>query len=280
MKIMVKPASAVNLDAYKMADSFVLPILGFAVDYNNYFTLEEIEAILSKTDKEIFVVINKMISNKDIKNLETLMLKLDKIGIAGIFFYDMAVLEIKRRLNLNVDLVWNNTHMVTNYYTCNCYYDLGVKYAYLSNEITIDEILELNKKSNTHNIFMLLGYPVVSFSKRRLVSNCGFRENIIINEPVSKQKYMVKENSDGTTFKYDSIRNNASCLEKIVDSGLDYVYLIEDDINHDDFILGLEWTRNVLDKKMDYCDYVSSMRNLFKGDSGFLFRKTIYKVKK
>ena len=41
MKIMVKPASAVNLDAYKMADSFVLPILGFAVDYNNYFTLEE-----------------------------------------------------------------------------------------------------------------------------------------------------------------------------------------------------------------------------------------------
>ena len=241
MKIMVKPASAVNLDAYKMADSFVLPILGFAVDYNNYFTLEEIEAILSKTDKEIFVVINKMISNKDIKDLETLMLKLDKIGIAGIFFYDMAVLEIKRRLNLNVDLVWNNTHMVTNYYTCNCYYDLGVKYA---------------------------------------VSNCGFRENIIINEPVSKQKYMVKENSDGTTFKYDSIRNNASCLEKIVDSGLDYVYLIEDDINHDDFILGLEWTRNVLDKKMDYCDYVSSMRNLFKGDTGFLFRKTIYRVKK
>ena len=133
---------------------------------------------------------------------------------------------------------------------------MGVKYAYLSNEITIDEILELNKKSNTQNIFMLLGYPVVSFSKRRLVSNCGFRENIIINEPVSKQKYMVKENSDGTTFKYDSIRNNASCLEKIVDSGLDYVYLIEDDINHDDFILGLELTRNVLDKKMDYCDFI------------------------
>ncbi len=278
MKIMVKPANAVNLDVYKMADSFVLPILGFAVDYNNYFTLEEIEAILSKTDKEIFVVINKMISNKDIKDLETLMLKLDKVGIAGIFFYDMAVLEVKRRLNLSVDLVWNNTHMVTNYYTCNCYYDLGVKYAYLSNEITIDEILELNKKSNTQNI--LLGYPVVSFSKRRLVSNCGFRENIIINEPVSKQKYMVKENSDGTTFKYDSIRNNASCLEKIVNSGLDYVYLIEDDINHDDFILGLELTRNVLDKKMEYCDYVSSMRNLFKGDTGFLFRKTIYKVKK
>ena len=280
MKIMVKPASAVNLDAYKMADSFVLPILGFAVDYNNYFTLEEIEAILSKTDKEIFVVINKMISNKDIKDLETLMLKLDKIGIAGIFFYDMAVLEIKRRLNLNVDLVWNNTHMVTNYYTCNCYYDLGVKYAYLSNEITIDEILELNKKSNTHNIFMLLGYPVVSFSKRRLVSNCGFRENIIINEPVSKQKYMVKENSDGTTFKYDSIRNKPTTKEKKLHSRLDYVYIIEDDINHDDFILGLEWTRNVLDKKMDYCDYVSSMRNLFKGDTGFLFRKTIYKVKK
>ena len=41
MKIMVKPASAVNLDAYKMADSFVLPILGFAVDYNRGYFIKD-----------------------------------------------------------------------------------------------------------------------------------------------------------------------------------------------------------------------------------------------
>ena len=130
------------------------------------------------------------------------------------FFYDLSILELKKELHLNLDLVWNNTHMVTNYYTSNYYYDKGCKYSYLSNEITIDEIIEFKKKAKAKLIFMLLGYPVVSFSKRKLLTNSNFEKELKIKEPISKQEYKVIESKFGTTFKYNKVRNNASCLKE------------------------------------------------------------------
>lgn len=278
MNILVKPVR--DIEFYDKADGFVLPLLDFSVDYRNYYTLEDIISIKKRTNKKIFVVMNKMIENDEVESVKNKLLELDKIGIEGIFFYDLAILELKKELDIKTDLVWNNTHMVTNYYTCNYYYSEGVKYAYLSNEITFDDIVTIKNKSKSSLIFMLLGYPVVSFSKRKLVSNSGFKDSIIINEEKSKQKYMVFEDKNGTTFKYNKIRNNSICLKELINNNLDYVYLIEDDIDHDKFIEGLNLTSEFINKKIEEKDYVTNMKNLFGGDTGFLYRKTIYKVTK
>lgn len=276
MEILVKPVK--DIDLYEKADGFVLPLKDYSVDYRNYYTLDEIENIISRTNKKIFIVMNKMMENEDIENLKDILVRIDKLNISGIYFYDLSILELKKELKLNVDLVWNNTHMVTNYSSCNYYYDEGCKYSYLSNEITLDDILLINKKSKATLIFMLFGYPVVSFSKRKLVSNS--KDSIIINEDVSKQKYMVFEDKNGTTFKYNKIRNNSICLKELMDNNFPYVYLIEDDIEHDKFIKGLNLTSSLIENKIDNHNYVSSMKELFGGDTGFLFRKTIYKVTK
>ena len=278
MNILVKPVRDIEL--YDKAEGFVLPLLDFSVDYRNYYTLEDIISIRKRTNKKIFVVMNKMVENDEVESVKNKLLELDKIGIEGIFFYDLAILELKKELGIKTDLVWNNTHMVTNYYTCNYYYSEEVKYAYLSNEITFDDIVTIKNKSKSSLIFMLLGYPVVSFSKRKLVSNSGFKDSIIINEEKSKQKYMVFEDKNGTTFKYNKIRNNSICLKELINNNLDYVYLIEDDIDHDKFVNGLNLTSEFINKKIEEKDYVTNMKNLFGGDTGFLYRKTIYKVTK
>ena len=276
MKVLIKPTN--NIDEYKEADGFVLPLTSFSVDYNNSYTIEDIKEIYSKTDKEVFVVINKMIENDEVDSIKEILLELDKIGITGVFFYDLAILELKKELNLKLDLVWNNTHMVTNYYTCNYYYDKGCKYSYLSNEVTLDEIVDIKKKTKSSLVFMLLGYPVSSFSKRKLLTNSDFEKELIITEPVSKQEYKVVENEYGTTFKYNKVRNNATCLKELIDNNIDYVYLIEDDINHDSFARALKLTKEYIDN--NNLDYVSKMRDIFGSDTGFLYRKTIYKVTK
>lgn len=276
MEILIKPTN--NIDEYMEADGFVLPLLNFSVDYNNYYTFDEIKEIKNKTLKKVFVVINKMIENDEVEELKNMMIQLDTLKIDGIFFYDLSILELKKELDLNVDLVWNNTHMVTNYYTCNYYYDKGCKYSYLSNEITIDEIIELKKNTKSSLIFMLLGYPVVSFSKRKLLTNSKFENKLKIKEPVSKQEYKVIESNFGTTFKYNKVRNNASCLKELIDNNIDYIYLIEDDINHSEFINALKLTKEYINNHNN--EYVKNMRNIFGSDTGFLYRKTIYKVTK
>lgn len=278
MKIIVKPTK--DIDCYHDVDGFVLPLEDFAVDYRNYYSLDDIKRISLETDKEVFVVMNKKFKSKELDKLEKILTQLDKLNITGIFFYDLALLELKSKLNLQTDLVWNNTHMVTNYYTANYYGDLGVKYVYLSNEITLEEILEINKRVQVIPIFMLLGYPVVAFSKRKLVSNSGFSNEVMITEPKSLQQYMVIESKEGTTFKYNKVRNNATILQSLIDSDFPYVYLIEDDIKHELFMKGVNLTRKFINLEISNELYVKSMRELFKGDTGFLYRKTIYKVKK
>ena len=274
MEVLIKPTS--NILEYKEADGFVLPLLNFSVDYNNYYTIDDIKKIHKETNKKIFVIINKIIENDEIDNLKNTIIKLDKLKICGIFFYDLSIIELKKELNLKIDLVWNNTHMVTNYYTCNYYYDKGCEYSYLSNEITMNEIIELKKNTKSSLIFMLLGYPVVSFSKRKLLTNGEFDKEIIIKEPKSGQEYRVIESEYGTTFKYNKIRNNFSCLKELIDNNIDYVYLIEDDINHNDFLQALKFTKQYIKKQDD--EYIKRMRNIFGSDTGFLYRKTIYKV--
>lgn len=276
MKILIKPTN--NIDEYKEADGFVLPLTSFSVDYENSYTIKEIEDICNNTDKEVFVVINKMIENDEVESLKEVLLELDKLDIRGVFFYDFAVLELKKELNLKLDLVWNNTHMVTNYYTCNYYYDKGCNYSYLSNEVTLDEIIDIKKKTKCSLIFMLLGYPVTSFSKRKLLTNSDFDKELIITEPKSLQEYKVIESEFGTTFKYNKVRNNASCLKELIDNKMDYIYLIEDDINHDSFVEALKLTKEYIEN--NNLDYVNKMRDIFGSDTGFLYRKTIYKVTK
>lgn len=278
MKIIIKPSR--DIKYYNDSDGFVLPLKDFSVDYNDYYDIAEISDICNKTKKEIFVVINKMIENSDIDDLKDILIKLDQMNISGVFFYDLAILQLTKKLNLSLDLVLNNTHMVTNYYTCNYYKKLGVDTFYLSNELKKDEILNIINRVDGKTMYMMLGYPTVAFSKRKLLSNCKFDDKIVIKEEKSRQQYLLSENNLGTSFKLNKIVNHGVIIDDLLNSKLDYLYLIEDEIDHELFMKGFSLTKSVIDLKIDTNMYKKEMRKLFGGDSGFLFRNTIYKVKK
>ena len=146
MKLLIEPSNKNKL-YLDIVDGVILPLDDLAVESNIYFTLEEIEKISKNyNDVEIFVKINKNLMNDDIDKVKDALIKLDNLKVKGIFFYDLAILQLKKELNLDVDLVWNQTHMVNNYKTCNYYFEKGVKYALLGKEITLDEIKEILEK--------------------------------------------------------------------------------------------------------------------------------------
>ena len=273
MKLLIKPSKYV--DAFNKFDGLILPIKDFSTDYDTYFTLDEIRNIKEKFNKEIFVVVNRMFFNEDIDSLKELLLEIDKLNITGIFYYDLAVLELKRELDLKTDLVWNATFMVTNYKTCNYYYNKGVKYAYLANEITFDEVLEIKEKSNIIPMFTLFSYPTVATSRRSLVTNYQVMNNlektseIEVEEKITKEKYLVKEDQFGTTFKYGKILNNISVLNKLREVDFPYLVCNEDGIDHETFM-----------KVLDNLDDIDLVNSLIGENTGFLNRKTIYKVKR
>lgn len=281
MKLLVEPMNKENLEFN--CDGLILAINDYAVESNTYFTLDEIKNISDSFNGEIFVKLNKNLMNDDIPFVKDILVQLDKMNINGVFFYDLAVLELKRELNLNIDLVWNQTHMVNNYKTCNYYYSKGVKYALLGKEITLDEILEIINLSDITSMVEVVSKPSVAFSKRKLVTNYykdmgidGSKE-IIVNEKVSNLNFDIKEDSNGTVFFLDLITNGTSIIRDLYDNGCSYIIMRE---------YGIDNFRELVNGTMEYIkDSCSDLSYVLKykklGDStNFFFKKTIYRVKK
>ena len=283
MKLLIEPISK-NCLYLDKTDGIILPLVNYSVESNISFSLDEIRDIKNKSNCCVFVKLNKNIFNHEIDELKNILIELDKIGVDGIFFYDLSVLELKRELNLSVDLVWNQTHMVNNYKTCNYYYSKGCKYALLGKEITLDEIKDIITKSDITSMVEVISKPSVAFSKRKLITNyyknlgLDSKSEFMALEKVTNTKYILKENNDGTTFYLDVITNGTSVIKDLYDCGCEFIIFREfglEDI-FDELIID---TKNYISGGCIDTSYIEKYKKL--GDStNFFFKETIYRVKK
>lgn len=284
MKILIEPITKQN--KYEDADGIILALKDYSVQSMNYYTIDEIKSIKDNNPtKEIFISINKNLMNEDIEPLSLILKEIDKINVNGIFFYDTAVLQLHRELNLSTDLVWSSTHMVNNYKTCNYYYDKGCKYALLGKEITLEEIKEIITNSTITSMVEVVGLPSVAFSKRKLVSNYysdlgkDKKSSIVVEEKITKDKYIVNEDSNGTGFFLDKVVNGTSILKDLYEVDCKYVILREYGIDKDTFYELVKDTKDYINNKCTDEGYIDKYKKL--GDfTNFFFKKTIYKVKK
>ena len=281
MKLLIEVEEKDNLYLDKV-DGIILPLEDYAVESSTFFSLDEIKEISSE-DTEVFVKINKNLLNEDIDKVKEILIELDKLNITGVFFYDLAVLQLKKELNLKLDLVWNQTHMVNNYKTCDYYFSKGVKYALLGKEITLEEVEEIISKSKITSMVEVISKPSVAFSKRKLVTNY-FKDlnssgdnNLEVLEKVTNNKYKFVEDKNGTSIYLDVITNGTSVIKSLYESQCEYIIIRE---------FGLEdiFEELIIDTKKyieDGCidsNYIDKYKKL--GDStNFFFKKTIYKVK-
>lgn len=234
-----------------VADAYLLPLKDLSINYQNTFTIEEIKKI-KKLNKEVFVFVNKNIENSEIETLKEALIKLDEIEITGIIFYDIAVVELKEELNLKTDLVWHQEHLTTNYGTVNYWYNKGVKYSFLSSELTKREIEEIKKNTKSKLFVNVFGYVPIFTSKRHLVEN--YIQTFNLDEKGNKiykerKYYNIEDTKNGTTVYSDYMLN---IKEKI-----DVDYLV--------------YNTNLI---KNFNETLNS-----KEETGFLYKETIYKVK-
>lgn len=286
MEIVVKPKDINNIDKYleMKANAFIFGIKNYSVNTTStvdFKTLSHMKNTLPKEVK-IFVSIDKNIFNKDLKNLEEVLLQLETLNLDGILFYDIALLRLRDKLKLKTPLIWNQNFFVTNYKTINYYKDnLNVNSCVLSNEITIEEIEEITKNTTSKLFVNAFGYQLMAFSKRKLITSY-FNKIKTLNlkkEHMLKDKngtYMIKEEKDGTAFITSKITNYFSVLKTLKNLGVSYVILDEKNIPNYKFLKVIDiFYKEINDLKVE-----DNLDDLFDNlGTGFLHQKTIYKVK-
>lgn len=268
MKLLVVPTST-NIKKYENASAFLFGLKDFSYTTPISITLNDLKKIKRKTSKEIFIKMDKNIFNKDIDNLKKTLIELDKININGIFFYDLSILYLSKKLDIKTPLIWNQNYFVTNYKTCNHYEAKGVSGAVLSSEITIEEILEIRKNTNFKLFVNIFGYQMMAFSKRKLITNYfkylkkkNYKKNNYIIE--NDKKFLIKETPEGTIILSDKILNGLKYKKLLEDSKIDYLIFDQTMIKDKPFIKILQ-------------NETEDIPNTY---TLFLDKKTIYKVKR
>lgn len=248
----------------------------------NLITLEELK---EKNYENIFITLDKNMFNSDLFFLEKTLKELDKLNIRGVLFYDLAVLSITKRLDLDLNLIWAGDFLTTNYKTCNYYFKEGVKGVLISNVLTCDEICEISKQVELDTYVNIFGKEMMAISKRRLISN--YFE--YINEKDQKEKhnmiekdksYRITEASYGTKIYSDYVLNGIVYLDRLKQAGVKYIILDDFDIESSIF----EKVLNIFNSAIKDCKNLElkekEIDKLIETKRGFFDKKTIYKVKK
>ncbi len=271
---MAKKILKVNDDielTYKV-DGYILGVLGYASVFNKTYSLKEIKKINdNKKNKKVFACLNRLIFNDELDKYKKTLLKLDQMGLDGIIIGDVSALNY----DLKTDLILDQMHLNNCYQTINFYVNNGVKGVLLTNDITKDEIDEIRKNTNAILFKQVFGYPHLSTSKRRLVSNYFKHFNLVkangnsykIKEANENNYYKIIEDDFGTFILEDNALNllgvNLNVDYEIIDS-----YMIKDVKE-----VVLAFMKNDLNKK-------NIIDKKYNANDGFINKKTIYKVKK
>lgn len=281
-RILTIPSSMYEIDKTReLVDGYIIGIEDMCVNTNMCISMDDLSLLNEISDKDIFISMNKNMHNSDLENIKNILIYLNNYNIKGVLYYDVAVLNIYRKLDLNYDLALASEHTTTNYNTTNYWNSFGVKYAYLSSDITEDEMVTISKKCKVKLMTTLFGYLPMFVSKRHIVKNYlehfGLQDNSTVNYMKKEGKtYPIIDNNVGTSVYSSNILNG---IKSVLNINLDYVVLNGFDIELDKFIDVINMFKKVnKDNVIEYYDRINSMFNNV--DEGFLNTKTIYRVKK
>lgn len=289
MKCVVIPNHIEELSFYRNigVDTFIVGLENYSINYPNV-SLEKIKEL--SNSYSLFISINKNIFNGELDHLKDSLMELSKLPILGVLFYDLGVLNIVKENNINLNLVWHQTHMVTNYNTCNYYHNKGVQGAFLSNEITLEEILEIKEKTSMELMVEVFGYPIMSHSRRSLLSNYfksinREKENRVYNLTDRENSYLLKETKDGASILFGKLINGTKPLFDLVANEIDYFVLDMQEVSKeigkkvlDNYLYILSHYTDISDTDKE--NIIEEMNALIGDSTNFFYKKTIYKVKK
>lgn len=282
-KLLVCPTGIKNYKKliHSKVDSFIVGIKNYCVFLDFEVSIDELKKIVKLTDKEVFVAINKPLYNKDLPIIINILKELSKINIKGVLFEDISIVNINNELDLNLNLVWNQIHLPTNYYTCNYWYDKGIKYGYLSTELRLQDYIDIKKNTDMQLMVYTYGYLPMFESPRTLVTNYltyikrKNMENAYIYEKERNKYYPIYEKNN-ESYVLDDILNGIKEVQTLKENDIDYIVLNGLMHKDKDFDLVVDCYIKALNGNTNIEELVKILNN---NNTGFLYKETIYKVK-
>lgn len=286
MKLIVMPT---NIEEIKKTvdycDGYLIGINGLSVNMNLSVDEDELSHIKSLIGKkELFISLNKNIHNEDLYVLTETMKLLNDYDITGVFYYDVAIINIYNKNKFNYKLIWASEHAATNYNTINYWQSFGVKGCCISSDITIKEVYDIRKNTKCELFVPIFGYQPMFNSRRHIVKNYldyfSLDDNSQINYIEKEEKrYPIVDNEQGTSVFTNYILNGLCEYNSLKDNSINYILFNSFNIDDEKIIATLKTIKEI--NKNNLQDKYEKINSMFDNcSSGFLYQETISRVKK
>lgn len=269
-------------------ESIVVAPEVFAIANDHTFSNKQIEGLArlcNQQNKKMYILVNKMMFDEDLDNLKIHLEWIKTLDVDGIYFADLAVYMIARDLDMHNLLIYAPGMTIVNSEDVKEYLDLGILGLELANELTLDEKI-LIAKNNPNKVGIVIGgYLLMSYSKRKVLSNY-FREiNKEINldenydlrlvEKTRPGKMPVYEDENGSYIYSEYILHSYNYLKQLSETPFKYFRLdgifldqnlIKDLLNSYEAIL--------LGREDDFFSYIQDKYPTLNFDDIFYLNKT------
>ena len=139
----------------------------------NNFSLEDINEGVNfahNLNKKVYVTVNIVLHNEEIKKLKDYLIELDKIGVDAIIISDPAIIPIAKE-NTNLEIHLSTQACTLNYEAVSFWKQQGVTRIVLGREVTKEEIIEIKKHVDIEIECFIHGAMCASYSGRCVLSN-------------------------------------------------------------------------------------------------------------
>lgn len=285
-KIVVTPYRLNDLHLLKQADAFLIGNENFAMRLTASFTTKEIsfaKTFAFHNKKEVHILVNKIFHPHQLVELEEYLMFLKEIGVDKIYFGDLAVLQIAKKLKIENKLVYANETTLVNTFDCNFYLQEGINGVYLAKELSMLDIEEMSNEIKGSVYMLGCGYYHMYYSHRSIITNYTNKHHLELKDPHSKQLKMsertrqdlfpIVEEKDGSTIFSPQILNCLPFVEPINRSQVEWIILdgIFHDINY--LVKVLSIYCNSLENNIDESEQLKNEFPDKKFFDGFLTKK-------
>lgn len=239
MKIIASPAN--YNEAISLIDNGIdVLLLGDSIHSTRMIyncQLDDLNAICNnKKQTEIWLNVNAFFYEQDLDELEKYLKEIKQLKIDKVVFNDYAVAQIDFEQNLNLNLHYEPSALVTSYGQLEFYLQNNIHSVSLSNELFLPEILTIlkNKPKGMKICLQVQGFVLIMHSRWNLVTNFAqYLENsddeyiknkaIFIREEQRKYKNIIFEDNHGSHMFSGYELCLIRYLKKMFDVGLDYI---------------------------------------------------------
>ena len=138
------------------------------------FSVDEIKEacdIAHELGKRIYVTVNIVFHNEDVKGLEEYLRSLEEAGVDAIIMSDPWLISFVKEKKINLELHMSTQASTLNYESVNFWKDLGVSRVVLARELHYTEIKEIIDKTGMEIETFVHGAMCSSYSGRCVLSN-------------------------------------------------------------------------------------------------------------